>query len=586
MHYEEVLGINKELGREAGIATDLNNIGSVYDAWGNYHKALHYYKQALERESFIASNYNNIGIANFSLKRYTHAKESFVKSIQIKEKIRKTAQGAIRRDYLASELYTYQHLINTYHAQKDIRNIYSIIELSRAKLLAEELAHTENIITVTSADEVMRQIPHDAVLLAYANMAWNNKISIVITHDRIKSFTHSDTLLFQSVLHDFNTQSGTGDEPHRGIVRVASSPHDRFGQVESLEGKTSFDQVVNLYRTLISHPSPKNRKHTEELSRIFYKFLIKPFESIIKDKNKIIIITDHVLAYIPFETLQNESGNYLAETHHVTYIQSMGVMNLIKNRTRPRTKKPLLAVGGAVYNQETYNDDVRKNNKRLEYFSSQDSTTRGSLRSKYEMLGYSNWPNLPGTLREVQGIAKIIGNAVILTGSDATEQRIKILSNKGELAQFKVLHFATHGVVVPEAPELSALVLSQLDNSGDQEDGYLRMSEIAQLHLNADFVNLSACETGLGKLYGGEGIVGLTQAFLIAGANSVLVSLWQVADISTMKFMVELYSLVKNKGIDYAQAITQVKRKFINGNFGKKYKQIYYWGPFIYYGKM
>jgi len=114
------------------------------------------------------------------------------------------------------------------------------------------------------------------------------------------------------------------------------------------------------------------------------------------------------------------------------------------------------------------------------------------------------------------------------------------------------------------------------------EDGYLTMKEIAMLDINADFVNLSACETGLGKIYGGEGVVGLTQSFLVAGANGLSVSLWQVADESTMKFMIGVYRLVQEKGIGYDRVITEMKRTFL----GKEsYSSPFYWAPFVYYGE-
>ena len=108
------------------------------------------------------------------------------------------------------------------------------------------------------------------------------------------------------------------------------------------------------------------------------------------------------------------------------------------------------------------------------------------------------------------------------------------------------------------------------------------MKEIAALDLHADFVNLSACETGLGKMYGGEGVVGLTQSFLVAGANGLSVSLWQVADESTMEFMTGLYRLVRDKGLAHDRAMTAMKRRFLAD---ERFKLPFYWAPFVYYGR-
>ena len=113
------------------------------------------------------------------------------------------------------------------------------------------------------------------------------------------------------------------------------------------------------------------------------------------------------------------------------------------------------------------------------------------------------------------------------------------------------------------------------------------MKEITMLDIKADFVNLSACQTGLGKIYGGEGVVGLTQSFLIAGANGLSVSLWQVADESTMQFMIGMYTLVHKEGFTYDKAITEMKRRFISctNQDGKDYSKPFYWAPFVYYGE-
>ena len=115
------------------------------------------------------------------------------------------------------------------------------------------------------------------------------------------------------------------------------------------------------------------------------------------------------------------------------------------------------------------------------------------------------------------------------------------------------------------------------------EDGYLTTSEIAKLDMKADMVVLSACETALGKIYGGEGVAGLTQSVLEGGANAALVSLWPVNDTGTMYFMTGFYELTEKQGKSYQEASNIMKRKFINGDFGEAFKDIQIWAPFIYY---
>jgi CHAT domain-containing protein len=299
----------------------------------------------------------------------------------------------------------------------------------------------------------------------------------------------------------------------------------------------------------------------------------------------LIIIPDGILNFLPFETLIDDQGSYLVEGYHITYAQSLGVLELIKKRQYSQSRKPLLAFGGAEYEGQKYEEEMFEHKTTLASLQKQVDILlrrKSSLQPIYAQLGRGGWENLPATLDEVKAIQTIVTGVDLLTGKNVNEMTVKHLSDIGELANYKVIHFATHGDANPYIPELSALVLSQLERSKD--DGYLRAGEIINLSLKADFVNLSACETGLGKLYSGEGVVGLTQAFLIAGANGLSVSLWQVADESTALFMAALYSSVEKQGLSYAEAMTTVKRYFINGDFGEAWKAPYFWAPFVYYG--
>jgi CHAT domain-containing protein len=184
-------------------------------------------------------------------------------------------------------------------------------------------------------------------------------------------------------------------------------------------------------------------------------------------------------------------------------------------------------------------------------------------------------------------LARLVDGAEVVTGADVNEAEVERRSASGALARYRMLHVATHGLVVPEVPALSALVLSRATtaNAAAGEDGYLRMDEIAALDLTADVVTLSACETGLGRLVGGEGVVGLTQAFFEADAGGVAVSLWQVADASTSVFMQAVYRQMEAEDVPFDAALTDVKRAFIRGDYGEAYSAPYVWAPFAHYGR-
>ncbi|MDP6433100.1 MAG: CHAT domain-containing protein, partial [Candidatus Scalindua sp.] len=297
------------------------------------------------------------------------------------------------------------------------------------------------------------------------------------------------------------------------------------------------------------------------------------------------------------------NGQYLVENYHINYVQSVDIRKLIKKREHSDKRKPLLAFGGAVYEEAAYDAEVIENEAQMALFKKNiysdlknirqelaekkvfsDFVNIRYIRNAYNGLGIGTWPDLPDTLNEVKNINKVIKRSDIFTGSNVTEKDVKELSKNWTLYNYKVLHFATHGLVVNEVPELSAVVLSQFEKDEGKEDGYLRIEEIAELDFQADLITLSACETSLGRVDGNAGIMGFTQSFILAGANAVSISLWRAAGESTSQFMAAMYGMVQDKGIGYAEAITEVKRRFISGSFGEKYKAPYYWAPFVYYG--
>ncbi len=608
-NFREALAINRKLGKAPKIVLPLNNIGTVFYSQGQYDKALSYLKEALsidrelEQEDGTSRELNNIGVVYFHLKKYKYAIENFNESVALKEKLRKTATGTARRDYLASQIDTYQFLTSAYLHDNDLPNAFKTMELSRAKLLAERLAGDGTLPHLPSVESIQQGMSTDSAIISFANSDRNdiNPIALLITKENIWGAELDKKKFMESLQVDYKQAIMQLLANQRGLKVVKKSTYlDKKSQDTA---STTFDDVINYYRSqlttpssginrsgrgLVVKPKPGLTVAGENLDRLLYDFLIKPMAEHIKDKKRIIIIPDGVLSYLPFETLADEKNTYLVNRFSISYAQSMSVMAMLKKRNYPAGRKPMLAFGGAIYDEMSYTADMITDEKQLLALANgvNDNTrSKRAMGNAYASLGFAKWDNLPGTLSEVKAIAGTVKGAKIVTGRDVTENGVKRLSKSGELAKYKVIHYATHGIVVPELPELSAIVLSQLKNQPYGEDGYLRMDKIEQLKLKADFVNLSACETGLGKIFGGEGIVGLTQSFLLAGANGLSVSLWSVNDASTSKFMVALYNLVEQKKIGYGDAITEIKRDFIQGKFGEAYKSPYYWAPFVYYGR-
>ncbi len=151
-----------------------------------------------------------------------------------------------------------------------------------------------------------------------------------------------------------------------------------------------------------------------------------------------------------------------------------------------------------------------------------------------------------------------------------------------QLSQYRYVHFATHGLADSERPELSTIVLSLFDEQGRPQDGFLRAHEVYNLNLPAEMVVLSACETGLGKLTKGEGLVSLTRGFMYAGAARVVVSLWNVNDRATAELMTKFYRRVLVEGERPAVALRAAQIEMWRD---KRWEAPYYWAAFTLQGE-
>ena len=181
---------------------------------------------------------------------------------------------------------------------------------------------------------------------------------------------------------------------------------------------------------------------------------------------------------------------------------------------------------------------------------------------------------------EADAIAEFVLGRSLLKATDFQASRAKAVS--GELSNYRIVHFATHGLLNSEHPELSGLVLSLVDENGRPQDGFLRMHEIYNLRLPAEVVVLSACQTGLGKEIKGEGLVGLTRGFMYAGAQRVVASLWQVDDLATAELMKRFYRGMLKDNLRPAAALREAQVELMKQ---KRWSSPYFWAAFVIQGE-
>jgi CHAT domain-containing protein len=164
---------------------------------------------------------------------------------------------------------------------------------------------------------------------------------------------------------------------------------------------------------------------------------------------------------------------------------------------------------------------------------------RGDVSRALEDIGLERFPRLPSSAVEAQKIVNLAPKGESKSATDFEASRETAVSK--DLADYRIVHFATHAIVDYEHPELSGIVLSLVDRQGQPRDGYLRLHDIYNLNLPADLIVLSACQTGVGKEIKGEGLIALTRGFMYAGAERVVASLWKVDDVATAELMAEFY---------------------------------------------
>ncbi len=357
------------------------------------------------------------------------------------------------------------------------------------------------------------------------------------------------------------------DKPHTGIiqfstgdsaiyVQVITGGQQQFYKVEDApEVKSRVIAIRNQIKSGLTTELYENAAWLYD--KLLSKALVLPSGS--PTLHQLVIVPDQILCYLPFEVLVTDLAKrkYLMNTYDISYAYSSTLLwQKFMDTGKVKTHQSFIGLAPEFEGGES---------------SRQDDSRTG-------MIDRFQFQPLTGNRTEVDqigaGMEKNKIESSVLKGQEATEASFRKLN----LKQFDYVHFATHGFVDMDNPQFSGVAFSQNRSSASFDD-ILFTNEVYEMQFDAQLVCLSSCDSGIGKIYRGEGMIGLAQSFLFAGARNLAVSLWKVDDTATRDLMIQFYGGIKNKSL--SAALTSAKRKMAAS---AKFNHPYYWSSFILIG--
>ena len=310
-------------------------------------------------------------------------------------------------------------------------------------------------------------------------------------------------------------------------------------------------------------------------------------------QKRIVIVADGALQYLPFPALPSPAPSSnpappLIFNHEIVLLPSASALWLMREELRGRQSAPktVAILADAVFDKgdsrlaATAKGVSRNRSKNSPELVLPNPQTR-ALRSFSGLgSGRGTFGRLPFSRREADAIKALLPEKDVMLALGFRASRATATSP--ELSQYRYVHFATHGLLNSEQPELSGILLSSYDEFGKRQNGFLQLHDVYNLKLSADLVVLSACETALGKDIRGEGLVGLTRGFMYAGVPRIVASLWNVDDAATAELMGIFYKAMLTEGKRPAEALRTAQVQMWRTN---QWSSPYYWAAFTLQGE-
>ena len=618
-YYNQALPLSRAVGDRRMEAITLNNIGNVYDSLGEMQQALDYYNQALPLLRAVgdrggeATTLSNFAYLKRNQGNLSEALTDIETAITIVEDLRtKIGSQELRQSYFATvqDYYKfYIDLLMQLHQQNPQKGYDALAfhasERSRARSLVELLTEAganirqgvdpklleqeQNLLQQLNAVEYQRyqltqgqytetQIDElKAKSQAFSNQLNQLQTQIRLTSPRYAALKYPQPLNLPEVqqLLDEDTlllQYSLGEE-RSFLWLVSKNSINTYILPKQSEIKTAVETYLQSFNT-----ENATLKDGLPLSQI----LLSPVANQLA-KKRLLIVGDGALQLIPFAALPipNTPQNPLLVENEIITLPSISTVAIQRQQlqNRPSAPKTVAVIADPIFESNDprlNNQIVSENHPPTQNDLARNRATRnsgllGNTASELDRLKYSRY--------EAENIAQLVPENARLKALDF-EASLATATNPN-LAEYQIVHFATHGLFDPVNPELSGIVLSLYDKTGNKQDGFLRLSNIFNLDLPTELVVLSACQTGVGKEMKGEGLVGLTRGFMYAGARRVIVSLWSVNDASTSELMTKFYQKMLQGEENPIHALRQTQLEMWKS---EGWQSPYYWGAFTVQG--
>jgi CHAT domain-containing protein len=639
-YYERALALEDEAGDKERSVETLNMIGLAHETQGAHEKAL----ESVSRAAALARQINFsqgfwqaravAGRVHRALNQAGEARLAFDEAIGKIESMRAQAAGneQQRQYFFADKISPYSEMVALLVAQNRPAEALMYAERAKARVLLDVLGTGRSNITkaLTPGEQAQErklrqelstlnaqaqreaaQTRPDALRLAalhkqldrarldldaFTNVLYSLHPELRLqrgdappsTVEQLSDLLHvSNTALVEYVVGDEQTflfvitspEQGTAETPQttprttqRATTRTAEVP------AAAVAMKTASPLLkvytINIKRRTLMERAGRFRRQLAErdlmfggASRALYDLLLSPARAQLQGKTSLVIVPDETLWELPFQALTSPAGRYALEDHAISYAPSLSVLRAMVLRRREQTAKfaplaDLLAFGNPLLDGMTGKAET------------------GALLS----AGLSA---LPEAERQVRTLAQMYGaaNSKVYTGAEAREDRFKV-----EAGKYRILHLAAHGVLNDASPMYSHIVLAQ-GKADAKEDGLLETWELMNLDLRGDMVVLSACETARGSVRPGEGMVGLSWGFFVAGSPTTLVSQWKVDSAGTTELMLGFYRHLRaSAGIPKAPksqlplkaaALREAALELLSG---EQHAHPFYWAGFVLIG--